>query len=244
VVNGLYTAARGMSNILAKQDINSQNLSNANTTGFKLSRLVNRSEVNINRNDQGQLVQSEFQSVSDVYLSFTQGPMVNTGNSMDLALSSSGFFTVEGEDGNGYTRGGSLALNTYGELVTLNGRRVLDDGGAPIKLQGQAIQIMSDGAIFVDGAKAAKLGVVDFPDTHKLVNGNDGMFVNTDPDGNAPREPEAIGVKQGFLEGSNVDPISTMTGMMAEFRNYEADQKALKAEDDTLGKAVNEVGRV
>jgi flagellar basal-body rod protein FlgF len=244
VVNGLYTASRGMSNILAKQDINAQNLANSNTTGFKLSRVVNRSEVSVGRNDENQLVQSEKQEVSDVYTSFEQGPMVRTGNSMDLALSSSGFFMVEGDEGTGYTRGGSLAMNSYGEIVNVNGRRMLDENGAPILVHGDNVQFLDDGSIFVDGNKAGKLGVVDFPDTHKLKYGADGMFVNTDPDHNAPKPAELVGVKQGFLEGSNVDTISTMVTMLAEFRNYEADQKALKAVDDTLGKAVNEVGRV
>lgn len=244
MVNGLYTASRGMSNILAKQDVNTENLSNTNTTGFKLSRLVNRTEVTIGRNDENHLVQSEKQETSDVYTSFTQGPLVNTGNRLDLSLSSSGFFTVEGDDGPTYTRGGSMAINSYGELVTLNGRRILDEGGAPIKLEGDSVQFMDDGSVFVDGNKAGKLGVVDFPDTHQLKNGPDGTYVNIDPDGNAPKAPEAIGVKQGFLEGSNVDPISTMVTMLAEFRNYEADQKALHAVDETLGKAVNDVGRV
>jgi flagellar basal-body rod protein FlgF len=245
MVNGLYTASRGMTNILAKQDVHAQNLANSSTNGFKMARLVNKSEVNIGRNEDGELKQKEMQNLSEVFTSFTQGPMVRTSNTFDLALSASGFFSVEAADGSTrYTRNGGMSLNSYGELVTLSGKRVLDDGGAPITLKGDSIQFLGDGGIFVDGKKMATLGVVDFPDSKKLQYGQDGLFGNTDPQGNPPAPPKTVGVMQGFLEGSNADPVSIMVNMIADFRNYEADQKALKAVDDTLHQAVTEVGRV
>jgi flagellar basal-body rod protein FlgF len=244
MVNGLYTASRGMTNIMAKQDINSQNLANTNTSGFKLARMSNTTEVTVSRNDQGQLTQREFQNVTDCVTSFSQGPMVRTGNDFDLALNGKGFFTIETPYGPRYTRNGGFTLNAFGELVTLSGKRLLDNAGAPVSMKGEKSQFMEDGTIFVDGKKSAVLDIVDFEDTKKLRYGEDGLFYNSDMEGNPPRAPEEIGVRQGFLEGSNVDPISTMVSLMVEFRNYEADQKALKAIDDTIGKAVNEVGRV
>lgn len=245
MVNGLYTASRGMTNILAKQDIHAQNLANSSTNGFKMARLVNTSEVNIGRNEDGELKQKETQNLSEVYTSFTQGPMVRTGNNFDLALSSTGFFSVEAADGSTrYTRNGGMSLNSFGELVTLSGKHVLDDGGAPITLKGDSIQFQSDGGVFVDGRKTATLGIVDFADTKKLQYGQDGLFGNTDPKANAPMPPKTTGLMQGFLEGSNSDPVSTMVNMIADYRNYEADEKALKAVDDTLHQAVTEVGRV
>jgi flagellar basal-body rod protein FlgF len=244
MVNGLYTASKGMINILEKQDINSQNLANANTTGFKMARLINKAEVTVGRDDEGHLRQQENQSLSGLYTSFEQGPMVKTGNNLDIALTAPGFFTVESEEGPRYTRGGSLSMNASGDLVTLNGKRVLDDTGAPISLQGENVQIMDDGVIHVDGKRNCRLGVVDFSDRTKLMYGKEGLFRNADAEGNPPRAPDTIAVKQGFLEGSNVNPIHTMVTLIAEFRNYEADQRALRAIDETLGKAVMEVGRV
>jgi flagellar basal-body rod protein FlgF len=245
MVNGLYTASRGMTNILAKQDIHAQNMANTSTNGFKMARLVNKTEVSIGRNDDGELRQREMQNLNEVFTSFTQGPMVRTGNNYDLALSSNGFFSVEAADGSTrYTRNGGLSLNSYGELVTLSGKRVLDEGGAPITLKGDSVQFQQDGGIFVDGNRAAKLGVVDFADTKQLQYGQDGLFGNTDPQANPPIAPKTVGVMQGFLEGSNADPVTSMVSMITDFRNYEADQKALKAVDDTLRQAVTEVGRV
>lgn len=244
MVNGLYTASRAMSNILAKQDVHSQNLANTNTNGFKMAKLVNTAEVTVARNDDGELKQKEMQKMSEVYTNFSQGPMIRTGNNFDLGLSSSGFFSVEAEDGIRFTRNGGLSLNSLGELVTLSGKRVLDDAGAPINLKGESVQFMEDGGISVDGKKIATLGIFDFNDTRKLQYGQDGLFGNTDPVKNPPMPPVTIGVISGFLEGSNADPITTMVNMIADFRSYEADQKTMQAIDGTLRQAVTDVGRV
>jgi len=96
----------------------------------------------------------------------------------------------------------------------------------------------------VDGKRVGKLGIVDFADTKKLRYGQDGCFGNPDPQGNPPVASANSGIKSGFLEGSNADPINTMVNMIADYRNYEAAQKVVHAVDETLGKAVNEVGRV
>jgi flagellar basal-body rod protein FlgG len=234
-----------MTNILAKQDAHSQNLANATSTGFKLSRVVNETQVAIGRNDLNQLHQDENQRISGRYTSFAQGPLIKTGNDLDFALTSPGFFMVEGEGGAAYTRSGSFSLSENGDLVTLTGKRVLDEGGNPIQLRGEgAVQIMEDGGLFKEGRLAARLAVVDFADTHALVPGAEGLYRNSEPEKNPAMPAAQVGIKQGFMEGSNVDPISTMVNMIAEFRNYEADQKAMQAIDSTLGKAVNDVGRV
>lgn len=245
MVNGLYTATRGMQNILAKQDAHAQNLANATTTGFKLTRIVSQTQVAIGRNDKNQLHQDENQTLAGRFTSFMQGPMVKTSNDLDFALSSSGFFAVEGDEGTRYTRNGGFSMNSSGELVTLTGKRVLDDAGAPILLKGEgSVKIMEDGGLFRDNKPVARIGVVEFADDKKLIPEAEGLYSNSDPEGNPTRTADTIGIVQGFLEGSNVDPINTMVSMIAEFRNYEADQKAVQAIDSTLGKAVNEVGRV
>lgn len=245
MVNGLYTASRAMTNILAKQDIHAQNIANASTNGFKMARLVNSSEVTVERNDQGELREKEYQKPSEVVTSFAQGPMVNTGNEFDLALTSPGFFMVEAENGVRYTRNGGFSLNSYGELVTLSGKRVLDEGGQPLVMKdGGDVRFMDDGSVNVDGQRVGKLGIVEFADTKKLRYGEDGCFGNSDPQGNPPVASANSGIKSGFLEGSNADPITTMVNMIADYRNYEAAQRVVHAVDETLGKAVNEVGKV
>jgi flagellar basal-body rod protein FlgG len=246
MVNGLHTASRGMMNILAKQDVSAHNLANANTHGFKRSQLATYVEAGAARNDERKLVPNERQTLSEVYTDFTQGPLVGTHGSFDAALSGPGFFTVEGPEGPAYTRNGSFAINGRRELVTLTGQRVLDEMLRPIVLQGDSFQMREDGSFFVDGMRQGRLGLVDFPGegARKLLAGGDGYYRNPDPAGNPAMKARNCELKQGFLEGSNVDTVSAMVAMVVHTRNYEADMKAVQAIDQTLGKAVNEVGRV
>jgi flagellar hook-basal body protein len=111
MVNGLYTASRGMMNILAKQDVSAHNLANAHTNGFKRSQLATFAEAGAARNDENKLVASERQVLSEVYTDFTQGPLVETRSSFDAAVTGPGFFTVEGPEGPRYTRNGAFTLN-------------------------------------------------------------------------------------------------------------------------------------
>lgn len=243
MINGLYTASRSMSLNQRKQDTITQNLANSNTHGFKAARLLTRTEVAVSRNAEKLLHQDENQEMDEVKISFSQGPLVQTENAFDLALAGEGFFAVGTPDGPRYTRNGSMALNSEGELVTLSGYKVLDENDAPITLPGGKLSVGQDGGIFLDGKKVAALGMHAFAEPERLLNRGDSLFHNPDPDEN-PRTRAAAEVRQGFLEGSNVDTVSMMVQMIAQYRNYEADQKAIHAMDETLGKAVNEVGRV
>ncbi len=244
MVNGLYTASRSMMNIMNKQDVNAQNLANANTTGFKITELATRSVVTIDKNDEQKLHQAEKQNLDEVYTHFTQGPLVQTGNHLDLAITGSGFFHVETPEGIGYSRNGSLSLNAEGDLVTLTGKKVLDDNDNPIHIEGQNAQFQSDGGVFVDGIKIAKLALSEFPNPKKLLASGDGIFRNMQAKENIPDPATHSEIKQGFLEGSNVDVVSTMVKMISQSKNYEANQRVIHAIDETLTKAVNDVGRI
>jgi flagellar basal-body rod protein FlgF len=153
-------------------------------------------------------------------------------------------------DGPRYTRNGSLTLNAQHQLVTLTGNKVLDENQRPIEMQdqnlpqGTSFQVRSDGSVFSDTRLLTKLGIVEFPDPRKLVAGGEGYFKNPDPKTNPAVRARDTQVQQGYLEGSNVDTISTMVTMMVQTRNYESDQKAIQSIDQTLGLAVNEVGKV
>jgi len=244
MVNGLYTASRGMINILARQDLTANNLANANTTGFKISQLATRVEVIHTRNDEKKLHQAENQTLNEVYTRHAQGPLIETGHKLDLALSGPGFFSVETPDGQAFTRNGTFSLNTDKQLITIDGRRVLDDGGLPIAIEGDSVQIQTDGGVFVDGHKQAKLGLKEFADVRKLIANGDGLWSNTDKLNVARPAGDATEIRQGFLEASNVDTVGSMVAMIAYNRNYESDQKVLQAIDSTLGRAVNDVGKV
>lgn len=244
MVNGLYTASRGMTHILAKQDVLANNLANANTTGFKISQLATRTEVEIGRNDERKLHQAEKQSLNEQYTQFSQGSLVSTDNALDIALYGEGFLNVQTPEGTAYTRHGSLNINAEKQLVTLDGRKVLDDGGQAITIEGESVSIQNDGTLFVDGQQAAKLAISEFSDLKSIVARGDGLYRNLNPTANPAQKAMNTEVRQGFLEASNVDTVGAMIAMIAISRNYEADQRVIQSIDQTLGQAVNEVGRV
>jgi len=161
------------------------------------------------------------------------------------------FFTVLGTDGEPrYTRNGSFHLNEAGQLLTVNGEPVLGRDGEPIVIDGSLEQVyISENGTLMDRAAGTILGQllisrVDNP--YELIREGNGNYRL--PAGAAPAVPVAdndqVAVKQGYIERSNVDAAQAMVDMMTALRLYEANQRVIQAYDQSLEKAVNEIGRV
>jgi len=244
MVNGIYTARNGMMLLQEMLDNTSHNLSNANTTGFKKSLMASIAQVDIRVNDEIKPHQDEEHQMSENYIDYSQGSLVITENQLDLALQGSGFFEVETENGIRYTRNGSFTRNGMGDLVTLQGYKVLSDEGIPINLDESADFLVSaSGRVYADGQEIAKLSIVDFEDKRAEL-GRQGHNLFYSKNGAEPERSVNTTIKQGFLESSNVSVIDSMVEMIRFQRNYEANQKAATSSDETLTKAVNDVGRV
>lgn len=163
------------------------------------------------------------------------------------------FFTVETEDGGrAYTRGGQFLVTAEGYLTTSGGQRVLGANNAPIQLPaGVAISdwVLMDNRRFVD-ATGADTGVellisrIDNP--HELVRSGEGLFRLSDDNANvqAIAAADNVQVMQGYMERSNVDAAQSSIDLMAALRAYEANQKVVQFYDQSLQKAVNDVGRI
>lgn len=245
MVNGLYTARNGMMLLQEMVDNTAHNLSNANTTGFKKSLMASMAQVDIQRNDEYKLHQDEEHQMSENYIDFEQGSLVGTENAFDMALEGDGFFTIETDNGVRYTRNGSFTRNGMGELVTLQGNRVLDVNGSPISLdEARDMSVSSAGVVYADGVSVGQLGLVDFVDKRTALSREGyNLFSLRDPEAQ-PQAALNARVKQGFVEASNVNIVDAMVEMIRFQRNYEMDQRAVTSCDETLQKAVNEVGRV
>lgn len=169
------------------------------------------------------------------------------------------FFTTLNNQGDmRYTRNGEFHLNQAGELRTINGNSVLDTNEEPIVLDMnvEELRVSPRGELFngvtgqpvvtADGDPISMLiSQVDNPN-NLIREGNSGYRLAS-PDENPTRPVDnlnEITVQQGFIETSNVDPIIAQTNMMQAQRAYETSQKVIQAYDQTLDKAVNEVGRV
>jgi flagellar basal-body rod protein FlgF len=225
----IYVAMTGAKNLMHKQEILANNLANANTTGF-------RADLNALRAVpvQGQGMPTRvFVVESTPGNDFAQGPVQHTGSELDAVVNGAGWFAVEGLDGTeGYTRAGAFERGPEGLLQTRSGRPVLGEGG-PITLPDNArIEIGSDGtvsAIAADNSKSVspvgRLKLVNPPEAD-LVKGDDGLFRLRD--GASAAADPAVRLTGGALEGSNVNVVETMIGMISLSRQFEMQMKLLQ----------------
>lgn len=224
MIRGIYITASGMLTRELAQEVLANNMANARTTGFKRDRVLFRGVLP--------------EGVLRVSTDHSQGPLFRTGNPFDLAIQGRGFFVVETPEGIRYTRDGHFSLDEEGTLVTADGYPVLGEGGT-LKLEG-TVSFGEDGTVKVGDVVVGRLRIEDFEDLGVLRKVGGGLFA-ADVEG---RPAEDFRIRQGFLEGANVSLVAEMVRMIANYRAYEAEQKALLAQDETLKKAVNEVGRV
>ncbi len=246
MVKGIYHSAAGMIAGQRRLEVVANNLANANTTGFKEEKVAFRSRLNAMPLPGSPVTQGEKFVVAErgVYGSDQAGTLEATGNAMHLAIVGSGFFVVETPHGLAYTRDGRFQLNSEGELVTMNGNRVLAEGGA-VQIPEGNIRFGPDGSLVYEGENSQldriidRIRVVTFDDPTSLRPVNNGLLVSQQ----VPRELTEFRIESGYLEESNVNMVEQMIELIQINKIYEASANAIKTQDATLGKAVNEVGR-
>jgi len=257
MVKGLYTASTGMLNEQRRVDVLSNNLANSATTGFKKEgttseafkdvlayKIKDTSEPGIARR-LGTMNMGV--KIGENYVDYSQGPLHETGNTFDMALSGNGFFAVDFMDEEGncilkYTRDGSFTLNTKGELVNKNGDFLMGTDGNHIVLDPtQQFSVDRMGNIYQNGYIQAKIKLTDFADYNYLERYGETYFQPVDGAEEIPAEAQ---VYSGYLESSNVQVVQEMVDMIAFTRAYESNQKIIQAYDETLDTAVNNVGKV
>ncbi len=244
MISAIQQAVQGMTVQIQKQDQIANNLANINTTGFKGSTLHASSFEESLRNSRGEVAVNRNIRADEVFVDHHEGSFDQTNNPLDVALRGSGFFTTLGQDGVRYTRDGSFSLDHNGFLTTGSGDRVFGkDGFIQIDHEKGPVTIQENGDVIQDRQKIDTLKISDFKKPYKLLRAGNNSFRPKLPD-NPVLKSEGFIVRQGFLESSNVDPITSMTQMITANRTYEAIAKALQSEDSTLDKAVNQVGRV
>jgi flagellar basal-body rod protein FlgF len=252
MIKGLYAAASAMLAGLARQQALAHNVANMDTPGFKevLISLEDFAETPVVHPPGGASNLSGLRYLGSLGLGvesspeetdFTAGGVKYTGEALDLAISGAGFFRVQTDAGERYTRDGRFSRDAQGQLVTVDGYRVLDDGGQPVELPEGPIYVQSDGTITVNGEAAARLGLAGFTDpAAELTRDLPNLFAAA----GAPSSEELGTVAQGSLEMANVDPAQLMTQMVSVTRAYEAAQRMVQAQDELLGQTINTLGRL
>ncbi len=240
---GLFIAASGMLAAQIRQDVIANNLANATNPGFKREVLsqVAFGDMLLSNTQTGDAIGplSIGTQVTTIKPNLTSNGFRWTQNTLDLAIGGNGFFAVQTGGGVAYTRNGAFTTDANGFLTTAQGDRVLGTDGQPLDLSGSGrVAISRTGEVRVGNRLAGTVAVVALdPDSLRKLGGN---YLSGTVDANAK-----VGtVAQGALESSNVNTVSEMVALIENMREFEADQKVIRALDDTLGGAVNQVGRV
>jgi flagellar basal-body rod protein FlgF len=223
-----YTTLTRQSGLMREMQVVANNIANAATTGFRQEGLV--FGEHIKRLDDAPSVSMATANIRNT--SMMQGGLTQTGGTFDFAIEGDGFFLIETPQGERLSRAGSFSLSAEGDLVTNDGYRVLDAGGAPVFVPPDAsdLSVAADGTMSSNGRPLSQIGLFQPSDPNAMIR-EDGVMFRSEG-GVEPHEGSAI--LQGFLEGSNVDPISQIARMIEVQRSYELGQKFLEADDERI----------
>ncbi|MCD1625042.1 flagellar hook-basal body complex protein [Seohaeicola saemankumensis] len=231
--NAIYTNLTRQTGLLREMQVVANNIANTATTGFRQDNLIFSEHVK--HIDGGASLSMATASVRNT--SFLQGALTQTSGPLDLAIEGDGFFLIETPQGQRLTRSGHFSSSPQGELVTSDGNRVLDTGGAPVFLPPDAIDVAvaADGTLSAAGVPLAQIGLMQPVDPENMLR-ETGVLFRAD----AGFEPADSGrIVQGFLESSNVDPINQIARMIEVQRAYEMGQSLLEREDERIRAALN-----
>lgn len=227
-----YAALSRQVGLMREMQVIANNIANAKTTGFRQEGVVFSEYV-----AGGDGVTAVAMSAGRIgTTSYEQGTLDMTGGLYDYAIEGEGFFLVDSPNGQRLTRAGAFSPSAEGTLVTSDGLSVLDESGAPIFVPPQAsdLKVAQDGTISTDGRAIGQLGVVRPLNPLGMVR-EGGLLFRAD-DGFEPVENPRV--KQGFVEGSNVDPILQVARMVEVQRAYELGQSFMEREDDRIRTAM------
>jgi flagellar basal-body rod protein FlgF len=231
-----YATLNRQSGLMREMGVVANNIANASTTGFRREGVVFSEYVAALDQDPS----LSMAHASGRHVDLSQSTLSQTGGQFDLAIQGEGFFLIETPQGERLTRAGSFTPSAEGELVTPDGHRLLDAGGAPVFVPPDArgVAVAADGTLSADGQPLAQVGLWQPTDPLSLRHQSGTLFSASD------LEPaEGATVLQGMLEDSNVEPVSEIARMIEVQRAYELGQKFLDAEDERVRGVISTLGR-
>jgi len=254
-MQSLYTAATGMEAQQSSIDTIANNLANSSTTGFKAQRVDFQDLLYLNLKPAGTPTSGVTKTPNGIQIGegvklvatdriFTQGPVQNTNNPLDLMITvNNGFFKVTLPNGDtAYTRDGTFQQDGDGNIVTNNGYFL--DPQVQIPQDTTAITINTAGQILVTQAgstnqtQIGQLEISNFVNPNGLQSIGSNLYVSTPASGEAidgtPGSQGFGNVTQGSLEASNVDVVTEMVNLITAQRAYEDNAKVVSTCDDNL----------
>lgn len=244
MLRGLQIAASGMLAQQVRHDVIANNLANADTTGYKADETVFRTALESaiwRHHDPYRGAEAPRvgvlpfgTEVDEIHTDLRPGAITLTGRSLDVAIDGDGFFVVNTPQGERYTRDGAFRQSADGTLVTADGMPVLGSRGV-IRSAGVPVTIAPNGDVLANGQVLDRLRIVQVQNAVK--EGANRFIGNAQP-------LQQFSLQVGALERSNVSVVQAMVDMITAMRAYEASHRAVLAHDETLQRAVNDVGKV
>lgn len=257
----LWVAKTGLDAQQTRMSVVANNLANTNTTGFKRDRANFEDLLYQQLRQPGGATSAQTQLPSGLQLGtgvrvvstvkdFEQGNPQQTGRALDVMINGRGFFEVRMPDGTpAYTRDGSFQINAEGELVTASGFPV--EPGIQVPEGAQSLTVGQDGTVSVQlagQAQALEIGMLtisDFINPAGLQARGQNLYLETTASGPAQNGTPGLAglgmLEQGALEGSNVNVVEELVGMIETQRAYEMNAKAISTTDSMLGYLNNNV---
>ena len=231
-----YTTLTRQSGLMHEMQVVANNIANISTTGFRREGVVFEEYIAPTQDGPSLSMASGNARVVDL----TQAGLSQTSAVFDFAIQGEGFFQIETPDGERLTRAGSFTPSPNGELVTNDGYRLLDQGGAPVFIPPSArnLAVAQDGTLSADGAPIARIGLWQPSDPLSLQHQSGTLF---SANGIEPAEGGVI--LQGYLEDSNVNPVMEIARMIEVQRAYELGQSFMDQEDKRMRSVVDTLGR-
>jgi flagellar basal-body rod protein FlgF len=231
-----YTALTRQSGLMREMQMVANNIANLSTSGFRREGMVFAEHV-------ARMAEGPSLSMADGnarHVDLSQAAISKTGGSFDFAIQGEGFFLVETPDGERLTRAGSFTPSPAGELVTPEGFRLLDQGGAPVFVPSGAgaVALSQDGTLSANGVPLARIGLWQPSDPLSLQHQAGTLF-----SAEALEPVEGGVVMQGYLEDSNVEPVSEIARMIEVQRAYEMGQTFMDREDQRMRSVIDTIGR-
>jgi flagellar basal-body rod protein FlgG len=233
MLEGLYSAAAGMQAQQQRMDSVGNDLANANTNGYKKTRVAFRDLLYV-RDASGRVQSGAGAAATTIGRGFAQGALRETGNPLDVAIEDGGFLQIRRADGTtALTRDGSLKLDPRGRLTTQQGDLIQPAITVPAGTQESDVKIASNGAVTVGNRQVGTLQLFTVRSPEALQSVGDSLYRQTAASGAVTRMA-TFRIDQGSVEASNVDVADSMTEMMDAQRSFQLASKAVQMQDQLL----------
>ena len=237
--SGYYAACTALISRMQALDTIANNLANTSTSGFRAEHNDFSSVLSNHNGSSGTALNQAINNygiLSGTTLDQSQGALQKTSNDLDLGIEGKGYFEVQTADGPMYTRNGAFQVSSKGQLVTAQGDAVMGDKGPILMMPGQ-VSISADGTISSNGAVTGKIKVVEFPTATQLTSAGGTYYI-------APAKTAVPAtnsdVRQGMLESSNVNPMTSMVELVTAQRSAEMMQRALSMFNSEIDKTATQ----